>query len=133
LVQIAASSQQITARAGLVLVRELVASLGVGELLDRVTVKKRERGYSPAQAMLALCETLIAGGACLDDVAVLRADSGQELLRGHGLPEPTTLGRFLRRFTLGHLGQLNRALDELFARVHPLLDRQTLTLDLDAS
>jgi hypothetical protein len=98
-----------------------------------VTVKKRQRGYSPAQAIIALCETLVAGGECLDDVALLRADSAQELLRGHGLPEPTTLGRFLRRFTLGHLGQLNRALDQLFARVHPLLEREAVTLDLDAS
>lgn len=40
-------------------------------------------------------------------------------------PTPTTLGRFLRRFTLGHIGQLNRALDRLFARVHPLLARGT--------
>src|SRR5262249_6943599 len=56
-----------------------------------------------------------------------------ELLRGHGLPKPTTLGRFLRRFTLGHLGHLNRAFDEFFARVRPLLNRETMTLDLDAS
>ena len=131
--RIAASSQQITAHAGLVLVRELAARLGVGELLDCVTVKKRRRGYSPAQAILALCETLIAGGECLDDVALLRGDSAQELLRGHGLPEPTTLGRFLRRFSLGHIGQLNRALEELFARVHPLVGRETVTLDLDAT
>src|SRR5712691_293295 len=133
LVQVVASTQQLTAHAGLVLVRELADRLGVGELLDRVTVKKRQRGYSPAQAILALCETLIAGGECLDDVALLRADSAQELLRGHGLPEPTTLGRFLRRFTLGHIGQLNRALDELFARVGPLVGREAVTLDLDAS
>jgi len=133
LVQVAASTQQLTSHAGLVLVRELAGRLGVGELLDRVTVKKRGRGYSPAQAILGLCETLIAGGDCLDDVAILRADSAQELLRGHGLPEPTTLGRFLRRFNLGHIGQLNRALDELFARVQPLLDRETVTLDLDAT
>jgi Transposase DDE domain group 1 len=133
LVLIAASTQQLTSHAGLVFVRELAGRLGVGELLDRVTVKKRGRGYSPAQAILGLCETLVAGGECLDDVALLRGDSAQELLRGHGLPEPTTLGRFLRRFTLGHLGQLNRALDELFARVHPLLERETVTLELDAS
>jgi hypothetical protein len=133
LVRVAASTQRLTSHAGLVLVRELAAQLGVGELLDRVTVKRRRRGYSPAQAMLALCETLIAGGECLDDVGLLRADSAQQLLRGHGLPEATTLGRFLRRFNLGHIGQLNRALDELFARVHPLVDRETVTLDLDAS
>jgi hypothetical protein len=133
LVQVAASSQQITAHAGLVLVRELASRLGVAELVDRVTVKKRSRGYSPSQSILALVETLIAGGECLDDVTLLRADRAQELLRGHGLPEPTTLGRFLRRFTLGHLGQLNRALDQLFARVEPLLERESVTLDLDAS
>lgn len=133
LVQVAASTQQLTSHAGLVLVRELAGRLGVGELLNRVAVKKRSRGYSPAQAILGLCETLIAGGECLDDIALLRADSAQERLRGHGLPEPTTLGRFLRRFNLGHIGQLNRALDELFARVHPLLDRETVTLDLDAT
>lgn len=133
LVQVAASTQQLTSHAGLVLVRELAGRLGVGELLDRVTVKKRNRGYSPSEAILGLCETLIAGGECLDDVSLLRGDSAQELLRGHGLPEPTTLGRFLRRFSLGHLGQLNRALDAVFARVHPLLGRETVTLDLDAT
>ena len=133
LVQVAASSQQITSHAGLVLVRELAERLGVGGLLNAVAVKKRERGYSPAQAILGLCETLIAGGECLDDIALLRGDSAQALLRGDGLPDPSTLGRFLRRFSLGHIGQLNRALDELFARVHPLLDRETVTLDLDAS
>ena len=133
MVQVAASTQQLTSYAGLVLVRELADRLGVGELLDRVAVKKRSRGYSPAQAILGLCETLIAGGECLDDVALLRGDSAQELLRGHGLPGPTTLGRFLRRFSLGHIGQLNRVFDELFARVHPLLVRETVTLDLDAT
>jgi hypothetical protein len=133
LVQIAPSSQQITAHAGLVLVRELFDRLGLAQLLDLVTVKKRKRGYRPSEAVLALCETLIAGGECLDDAALLRADQAQTTLRGHRLPDPTTLGRFLRSFTLGHLGQLNHALDALFARVHPLLERETLTLDLDST
>jgi hypothetical protein len=133
LVQIAPSSQQITAHAGLVLVRELWDRLGVAQLLDQVTVKKRQRGYRPAQMVLALCETLIAGGECLDDAALLRADRAQTTLRGHRLPDPTTLGRFLRSFTLGHLGQLNHALDLLFARVQPLLERESLTLDLDST
>lgn len=133
LVQVAPSSQQITAHAGLVLVRELAEALAVAALLDGVTVKKRRRGYSPSQQMLALCETLIAGGECLDDAALLRADSAQEQLRGHPIPDPTTLGRFLASFSLGHIGQLNRALDALFSRVHPLVERRTVTLDLDAT
>jgi hypothetical protein len=134
LVRVEASTQQITAHAGLVLVRELADRLRLPALLDAVEVKKRRRGYSPAEAILALCETLIVGGECLDDAAVLRGDEAQQLLRGHAVPDPTTLGRFLRRFTLGHLGQLNRALDLVFARVHPLIARgERVTLDLDAS
>jgi hypothetical protein len=132
-VQVAASTQQMTAHAGLVLVRELATALGLPELLDAVTVKKRARGYSPSQQALALCETLIAGGECLDDATLLRADAAQEQLRGHAVPDPTTLGRFLTSFNLGHLGQLNRALDVLFGRVAPLVERATVTLDLDAT
>ena len=115
------------------LVRELVDRLGLPELLDTITVKKRRRGYTPAQALLALCETLIAGGECLDDAALLRADSAQEQLRGHAVPDPTTLGRFLARFNLGHVRQLNRVLDQLFARVDSLLARERVTLDLDST
>jgi hypothetical protein len=123
----------MTAHAGLVLVRELADALGVAELLDQVTVKKRARGYSPSQQALALCETLIAGGECLDDAALLRSDRAQALLRGHAVPDPTTLGRFLASFNLGHIRQFERALDQLFARVHPQLGREAVTLDLDAS
>jgi Transposase DDE domain group 1 len=133
LVRVAASSQQITGHAGLVLVRELWDRLGLSALLDALTVKRRRRGYSPAQTMLALVETLIAGGECLDDAALLRADSGQQQLRGHAVPDPTTLGRFLARFNLGHIAQLNRALEQLFARIHPLVGREQVTLDLDST
>ena len=133
MVQIAPSSQQITAQAGLVLVRELAERLGLPALLDEITVKKRKRGYSAGQLALALCETLIAGGECLEDAAILRADAAQEQLRGHAVPDPTTLGRFLASFNLGHVRQLNRALDRLFARVGPLLEREQVTLDLDST
>ena len=133
LVRVAPSSQQITAHAGLLLVRELAERLEIPELLDSITVKKRKRGYSPAQQALALCETMIAGGECLDDAALLRADTAQAQLRGHAVPDPTTLGRFLASFNLGHVGQLNRALDRLFARVGLLLEREQATLDLDST
>jgi hypothetical protein len=133
LVQIAPSSQQITAHAGLLLVRELAERLELPKLLDSITVKKRKRGYSVAQQALALCETLIAGGECLEDAAILRADAAQQQLRGHAVPDPTTLGRFLASFNLGHVDQLNGALERLFARVGPLLEREQVTLDLDST
>lgn len=133
-VEVRRSSQEITAHAGLVLVRELAARLGLQGLLDGLTVKRRRRGFSPAQAVLAIVETLVAGGDCLEDSRLLGADGAQERLRGHGLPDPTTLGRFLRRFNIGHIAQLNLVLDALFERVHPLVERGgEVTLDIDAS
>src|SRR5215217_3100944 len=133
-VEVRRSSQEITAHAGLVLVRELAARLGLRELLDRLTVKRRRRGFSPAQAAMAIVETLVAGGDCLDDSRLLRGDRAQQRLRGHPLPDPTTLGRFLRRFNIGHIAQLNWVLDALFERVHPLAERgAVVTLDVDAS
>lgn len=128
------SGQRITAHAGLVLVRELGERLGLPDLLDELTLKERERGYSPSEGVMALVETLVAGGECLDDAALLGADPAQEVLRGGPLPDPTTLGRLLRRFALGHIGQLNRALDRLFARARPLIGAgEVVTLDLDAT
>ena len=44
LVRVALSSEQITAHAGLVLVRELADRLGLAELLDAITVKQCRRG-----------------------------------------------------------------------------------------
>lgn len=133
-VEVRRSSQEITGHAGLVLVRELAAQLGVQELLDRLTVKRRRRGFSPAQAATAIVETLAAGGDCLEDSKLLRADLAQEHLRGHALPDATTLGRFLRRFNIGHIAQLNLALDALFECVQPLVGRgEEVTLDIDAS
>lgn len=79
-------------------------------------MKRRARGYSASQQLLALCETLIAGVGCLDDAAVLRVDGAQEQLRDYPVPDPTTLGRFLASFNFGHLRQLDRSLDTLFTR-----------------
>jgi hypothetical protein len=68
------------------LVRELATRLGLSELLDGLTLKQRQRGYSPAESAMAIVETLAAAGECLDDVELLRADSAQELLRGGPVP-----------------------------------------------
>jgi hypothetical protein len=34
-------------------------------------------------------------------------------MRGFGIPPPQTAGRLLRRFCLGHIGQLNKALRQV--------------------
>jgi hypothetical protein len=93
-VEVRRSSQEITAHAGLVLVRELAARLGLQGLLDGLSVKRRRRGFSPAQAVLAIVETLVAGGDCLEDSRLLGADGARSGCAATGCPTPQRWGAF---------------------------------------
>jgi hypothetical protein len=78
---------------------------------------------------------MITGGECLDDLFVLREESGFSSLWSHGeIPHPTTMGDFLRRFNLGHIRQLESVLAECFRRVYAAEPkRPSLTLDIDST
>src|SRR5207245_3884069 len=78
-------------------------------------------GLSEAESILGMAEALAAGAKCLDDLEVARADRVQEELRGFGVPPPQTAGRFLRRFCLGHIGQLTKALGSVLLRALSLV------------
>jgi hypothetical protein len=78
---------------------------------------------------------MITGGECLDDLFVLREESGFSSLWSHGeIPHPTTMGDYLRRFNLGHIRQLESVLAECFRRVYAAEPkRPSLTLDIDST
>ena len=52
------------------------------------------------------------GGDCIDDADLLRSGSTAAVL-GHKVMAPSTLGRFLRSFTFGHLRQLDRVAETI--------------------
>ena len=121
---------------GGILLDEFIHRLGLPELIDRhVRVKERERGYRESEAVLGLAVSMITGGECLDDLFVLREESGFSSLWSHGeIPHPTTMGDFLRRFTLGHIRQLESVLAECFRRVYRAEPkRPSLTVDIDST
>jgi hypothetical protein len=121
---------------GGILLDEFIHRLGLPELIDRhVRVKERERGYRESEAVLGLAVSMITGGECLDDLFVLREESGFSSLWSHGeIPHPTTMGDFLRRFNLGHIRQLESVLAECFRRVYAAEPkRPSLTLDIDST
>lgn len=91
--------------------------LGRARHLDRchLRLKKRARGLTEAESILAVTEAVALGATCLDDLAIARSDQAQEELRGYAVPAPQTAGAFLRRFSLGHIGQLNEAHASLFS------------------
>src|SRR6266480_1665973 len=121
-VEISTTNRKITAHAGAVLVRATAEAIGLGPAVDaHLRLKVRDRGLSEAESILGMAEALAAGAKCLDDLEVARADRVQEELRGFGVPPPQTAGRFLRRFCLGHIGQLNKALRQVLLRALSLV------------
>lgn len=134
-VTVSTTDRQITAHAGAVLLREAARAVGLGEAVEEhLHLKKRARGLSEAEFVLGLCEAVALGADCLDDLAVARADLAQTELRGFEIPTPQTAGTFLRRFSLGHIRQLDRALRQTHRRALSLLPPAgSVTLDFDSS
>lgn len=121
--------------AGLALLDDFAKQLGVAHVVDEeLHVKQRERGYRESEAVLSLSHTLISGGSCLLDLDVLRGDVGTRQLLGQAqLMAPTTAGEFLRKFDIGDIHDLYRALYRLQARVRPHQAATGCTLDVDSS
>lgn len=133
--QVSTTNRQITAQAGAILVRETAGAVGLPTAVEQhVHVKKRRRGLSESETVTGMAEAVAMGADCLDDLAVAGADQVQSMLRGYQVINPKTAGVFLRRFTLGHIHQLDRALEVVHRRAFDLLEpAETLTLDFDSS
>jgi len=149
-------SDAITAWAGLPVVLEAMRSLGLEKVTgERLRVRERESGYSEARKVEALVLLMAAGGECLDDIEVLRADAGLCRLVGV-LPGADALRTFLYEFhsegliaqaqaarkkdQVAYIPQESEPLRELAAvneafvhRVSRLSSCTTATLDHDAT
>ena len=110
------NDEHLVADAGLVLPATLVEHLELRDLIEECV----DLGDAPGRAnvghkAMTLIHSALAGGDCIDDADALRAGD-TEVVLGHGVLAPSTLGTFLRSFTWGHARQLDRASSELLAR-----------------
>jgi hypothetical protein len=95
-VEVVPDADGLTSRAGLPLVLETMRALGLPRVIrEQVRVRERQSGYTEGEKIEALVLLLAAGGDCLDDIAVLRADSGLGRLLGRRFPSADTLRHFL--------------------------------------
>jgi len=93
----------LTAHAGLPWVLETMRALGVSEVLDHTLgIRQRNHGATDAGKAEALVLRMAAGGSCVDDIDVLRADKGLMRLCGP-LPSSDVLRTFLHAFHDEHL------------------------------
>ena len=99
------------ADAGLLLTGTLLQRLE----FEAVTDEMVSVGYRPGRKLATLVHTLVAGGDCIDDVALLRAGSTGRVL-GHDTVAPSTIGTWLRGFTFGHVRQLDRVTETMLTR-----------------
>ena len=122
-------------RSGMVLIKEFADQLGVASIInEELKVKKRQRGYTEAEAVMGLVYNLMAGGDTLSDLEVLRGDPGTRQLIGlDQIIAPTTAGEHLRKFTIGALRDLQRTNLRLQHRVRAQQQSETCTIDLDSS
>lgn len=133
-VRLEVTDEALTVHTGLSLFYAMAEALEVPRVLDeRVKVKQRESGYPESEHILALAANAFVGGDYLEDLEALREDVAiQRVIGRKDLPDPTTAGDFCRRFTLGHLLQLNRAFAEIEQRVYqhrPEVTRWTIDVD----
>jgi len=134
---VSTTDRNLTAHAGAVLIRAAAHAVGLGTAIAaHLHLKKRARGLSETESILAMAEAVALGATCLDDLAIARADHAQEELRGFAVPAPQTAGSFLKRFTLGHIRQLDKTLRVVHLRAFELLgvkQGQSVTLDFDST
>ncbi len=126
----------MVAPAGLVLSATLAQHLGLRE----VVAERLYLGDGPGRAnvgprAMSLIHSMLAGGDGIDDTNVLRAGATQGVL-GHVVVAPSTLGPFMRSFTVGHVRQLDAVGREMLSRAWEG-DRGpgdgALTIDMDST
>lgn len=135
LFKIKRSKLHISSFCGLPLIYHISHWLGIPEKLDRaLLLKKRRRGYSVSHLLMSLILLLIGGGERLDDIRLLRKDPALKALTDlNSMPDPTTLGRLLRRFKKPDLTCLARISTKLATRIHKHISPHQATLDVDST
>jgi hypothetical protein len=116
-VRVQFDEEKLVSDAGLLVCATLAARLGIEELVNEsVWLDPSAPGaVLPGRKVMSLVHGMLAGADSIDDMNVLRAGSTQMVL-GHTVMAPSTLGTFLRAFSFGHVRQLDRVLDVTLAR-----------------
>ena len=116
-VQYVSSNDKITSFSGLKLLTDLAHRLGILKGLEALTVKKRQRGIPIPDFVMSLVSNFVIGGEHLTDLTQLREESAtRSILYDLEVPAPTTAGETLRKFTIGHIKQLERVIGETILR-----------------
>jgi len=138
--KIETTKERLTAHGGLALMAEFNHGIGLRDLTDRyLPGPGSNRGFDPSVMVDAVVLMLQGGGRSLEDLRELKDEEGLMKLVGRdGIPEPDTLGDWLRRMGDPKSGQvglegLDRVRDKINERVLRRDGIGEYTLDADAT
>lgn len=108
-----------TALGGIALLHRLVRQIGLPALIDAaLDLLKQHKPYHESDHVLNMVYNIVCGGRTLDDLDRLREDEAYlHSLGSHRLPDPTTAGDFLRRFSRHDIDLLLEAINTARSRV----------------
>ena len=144
-VTIVADERTLTPYGGSIVVGELCRRLGLVAALDRAIegasgarpFKRRRRGASAGQLLVALSESMLKGGDAFNDMEDLRADeAGAELRAVAEVPPASTACQLARRLSPEHLRVAEAAIAAAGDRLDSELARdpsEPVTLDFDST
>lgn len=131
----ATTNDQLTSRAGLMAIAQVMESIGLSERIDQqFPSPKSNRGFSPSTFVETLILMQHEGGFHLDDVRHIRDDKALRTVLGlKKMPQASSLGSWLRRMGKDNHSaiawrEVNKAI--LKAALHK---RRGITLDIDAT
>lgn len=134
------TKEKLTVRGGLALMAEFNHGIGLRELTDKYLPQpKSNRGFKPSQFVDPLVLMLQGGGRSLEDIRELEQEEGlMKLIGNNNIPEPDTIGDWLRRMGDIETGQsglkgLNKVRDTINHRILRRDGIKEYTLDADAT
>ena len=123
---------------GLGAIHLLARHIGLVKMLDQVLhLLKRHLPYHESDHVLNIVYNLMAGNDCLDDLDLLRQDEAYtDLLGAQRIPDPTTAGDFLRRFSASDVIALLDGINQIRRRIWltlPAAERKLAIIDADGT
>lgn len=115
-----------TAYGGLALFHTLACRVGLPqEINEHARVFKFPLPYYESDHVLTQAYNLLCGGTCIQDIEALQnSEAVRRIVGSESIPDPTTGGDFLRRFSEASLAGLQRAIDAARVRVWKKVPRK---------
>ena len=104
---------------GIGAIHMLAKRSGLIEAIDReLNLLKEHRPYHESDHIMSMCYNILVGGHCLEDIGQLRENPEyMNSLDAERIPDQTTAGDFLRRFTVSDIEKLMDVINKIRVKI----------------